>query len=142
MNRPIDHIVVEVKGVYAILRIKGIEDKITVYAKDWFQYASPNSKILLQDAFPYLTVKSRKIIKTGTYIELQNKKLDHIVPGEEYDGSIWLNVIDEKTGKKTQMLVSKKDWDKYTTTDAKVNHCFPYLKSSSKILIDKGTLEE
>jgi hypothetical protein len=69
MNRPTDHVVVEVKGVYAILRIKGIEDKITVYAKDWFQYASPNSKIHLQDAFPYLTVKSRELIKTGKYIE-------------------------------------------------------------------------
>mgnify|MGYP003675903712 CR=1 FL=1 len=74
MNRTTDHITVEVKGVYAILRIKNTEkkiteEKITVYAKDWFQYANPKSKILLQDAFPYLTLKSRELIKTGQYIE-------------------------------------------------------------------------
>jgi hypothetical protein len=85
MNRTTDHIKVEVKGVYAILQIKGIEEKITVFAKDWYQYANPKSKILLQDAFPYITVKSRELIKTGTYIEENySNKINHIVPGEEY----------------------------------------------------------
>lgn len=69
MNRSTDHLLVEVKGVYAILRIKNTEKKITVYAKDWFQYANPKSKVLLQNAFPYISKENRELIKTGQYIK-------------------------------------------------------------------------
>jgi hypothetical protein len=73
MNRTTDHIKVEVKGNFAHLHItdskNGEKEKISVFAKDWYQYANPKSKILLQDAFPYLTIKSRDLIKIGFFID-------------------------------------------------------------------------
>lgn len=74
MNRATDHIKkVEIKGRHAILYITNSytkkEEVITVIAMDWYQYINPTSKVYLQDAFPYLTLKSRDLIKMGFFID-------------------------------------------------------------------------
>lgn len=72
MNRPTDHIKkVEIKRKHAVLYILNSktkkEEKVTVFAIDWYQYL--NNEVLLQDAFPYLTLRSRDLIKMGFFID-------------------------------------------------------------------------
>ena len=72
MNRSTDHLLVEVNEgstrIIVTCKITGKTHHIPVFTIDWYVYIN-NSQIILKDAFPYLSKKSRELIKTGQYID-------------------------------------------------------------------------
>ena len=73
MNRTTDHILVEMKGVFCkliiICKLTNQTYKFPVLTFDWFKYTKFDSEYLLQDCFPYLSIKYRELIKSGQYID-------------------------------------------------------------------------
>ena len=72
MNRDTSHLLVQIeKGFAKIIVTCEITKKthhIPVFTLDWFMYVN-KPEILIQDCFPYLSIKYRELIKSGQYID-------------------------------------------------------------------------